>query len=152
MDANFKPQETNASAVPAPAGLAARSGELRARSSKAAAQADPTWRTVCLNLAVAYAVAIIFTTYRSPPNDLPVLIVGPLLLVAISAIFGLAAAGVVRLKTALDRRLRPRLVWLVSMWIALMLSLFDPFLPTPPMQSERTQAPANESRRGVLDR
>jgi hypothetical protein len=117
--------------------------------SRAAAQSDPTWKTVCLNLAVAYAIAIIFTTYLSPPNDLAVLMLGPLLLVAVSGIFGLAVVGIVRLRKALARRLQPRLVWLVSTWIALVLSLVDPFLPTPPVHSERTQDPAYEFGRGA---
>jgi hypothetical protein len=111
----------------------------RELGARAAEQADPTWKTVCLNLAVAYAVAVIFTTYLSPPNDLAVLMLGPLLLVAVSGIFGLAVLGVVRLRKSLYRRFRPRLVWLVSTWIALILSLVDPFLPAPPTQSERTQ-------------
>lgn len=103
---------------------------------------------MCLNLAVAYAVAIIFTTYLSPPNDLAVLMFGPLLLVAVSAIFGLAVVGILRLRKVLSRRFPPMRVWLVSTWIALMVSLVDPFLPTPTTQSERAQEPASEFRRG----
>ena len=96
-------------------------------------------RMVGFNLAVAYAVAIIVTTYLSPPNDLPVLIVGPLLLVLISAIFGLAAVYAARLVKV---RFNTRLVWLVTTWIALILSLVDPFLPSVPVQNDRMQAPA----------
>jgi hypothetical protein len=139
-----------AAAGPAPAEVAPRPEGLPARTSREAAQDDPTWRTVCLNLAVAYAVAIILTTYLSPPNELAVLMLGPLLLVAVSGLFGLAVVAVVRLRKILERRLRPRLVWLVSTWIALVLSLVDPFLPTPSIQTERTQESAIESGPGVL--
>ena len=125
--------------------------EPGSRSSKTAARGDPTWRTVCRNLAAAYAVAIVFTTYLSPPNEIPALLLGPLLLVAVAGIFGLAAVGVVHLRRDFYRRFRPSLVWLVSTWIALILMLLDPFLPTLPFESERTQAPAKELGRGVPD-
>jgi hypothetical protein len=107
--------------------------------TRRAAPEESIARMVGLNLAVAYAVAIIVTTYLSPPNDLPVLIVGPLVLVVISAIFGLAAVYVARV---VRLRFNTRLVWLVTTWISLILSLVDPFLPSAPSDRDRTQAPA----------
>ena len=114
-------------------------------------RANPTWKTVCLNLAVAYALALILTTFYAPPNDLFALMLGPLVLIAVSALFGLAVVSAIRLRKSLEERFRPRAVWLLCTWITLILSLVDPFLPAPQVPADRSQPPATEVRRGPLD-
>ena len=113
-------------------------------------KSNPSWKTVCLNLAVAYALALILTTFYAPPNDLAVLMFGPLVLIAVSGLFGLAVVSAIRLRKSLEERFRPRAVWLLSTWVTLILSLVDPFLPAPP-PADRSQVPAMEVRRGPLD-
>jgi hypothetical protein len=104
---------------------------------------DSSWRGIGMHLAVAYAVAIILTTYLSPPSDLTLLLLGPLIMVAVSALFGFAAVAIVRMNKFVRRRYGPRKVWLFTTWLSLMLSLIDPFLPTAPLRPDRA-APSSD--------
>jgi hypothetical protein len=124
----------------------ARYAERATRPPTAGWDFYSTSKAVGINLAIAYAVAVIITTYTAPPNDLVGLMLGPLALVAISALFGLATVAIIRTRTSLERRYRPMRIWLVSTWAAVILSLLDPFVPAPPR--ERADGP-DEIRRGL---